>query len=54
MLTDKESGRLTFRQFCNLYQAYKDTFDTELYLTLSRKTYSMLKQEADKAEEWLT
>ena len=53
MLTDKESGRLTYRQFANLYQAYKDTFDVELCLTLTRKTYEQVKRESDKSEEWI-
>lgn len=53
MLNDKESGRITYRQFANLYQAYKDNFDYELYLTLSRKTYGQIKKEAEESEEWV-
>ena len=52
-LTDKESGRLTLKQFRNLYQAYKDTFDVELVLTLSRKTYASLKKQQEEADEWI-
>ena len=52
MLDDKKSGRLTFRQFINLYQEYKNTFDLELYLTVSRTTYADLKKKADKDEDW--
>lgn len=53
-LTDKESGRLTYKQFKELYQAYKDTFDLELYMYLCRDTYEGLKKksEADTGE-WL-
>jgi hypothetical protein len=52
MLDGKESGRLTFRQFRNLYREYKDTFDLELLLLLSRTTYADLKKKAEKSEEW--
>lgn len=44
---------MTYRQFANLYQAYKDTFDLELLLKLSRKTYADLKRKAEESEEWL-
>jgi len=40
------------RQFRNLYQEYKDTFDLELLLTTTHTTYAALKQKADEAEEW--
>ena len=52
LLDDKKSGRLTFRQFRNLYQEYKDTFDLELYLTATRTTYAALKKKSEEAEEW--
>ena len=52
MLSDKESGRLTLGQFRNLYQNYKDTFDLELYLLLSRTTYADLKKKQEQSEEW--
>lgn len=52
MLDDKKSGRLTFRQFRNLYQEYKDTFDLELYLRATRTTYAALKKKAENDEEW--
>ena len=51
MLDKKETGRLTLRQFLDLYQAYKDTFDTELIL--AHKTYSDLKKQQEASEEWL-
>jgi hypothetical protein len=51
-LTDKESGRITLRQFLGLYQAYKDTFDLELLLRANKVTYQELKQKSEKAEEW--
>ena len=53
MLDKKEIGRLTIRQFLELYQAYKDTFDTELILMLARKTYADIKKQQDAEEEWL-
>ena len=53
MLDKKEIGRLTIRQFLDLYQAYKDTFDTELILMLARKTYADVKKQQDAEEEWL-
>lgn len=40
------------RQFRNLYQEYKDTFDLELLLTTTRTTYADLKKKADNDEEW--
>ena len=52
LLDDKKSGRLTFRQFRNLYQEYKNTFDLELYLTATRTAYADLKKKADKDEDW--
>lgn len=53
-MTDKETGRLTYRQFLNLYRAYQDTFDTELLLTLNRITYEQVRKDAAKSEEWFT
>ena len=53
MLDKKEIGRLTIRQFLELYQAYKDTFDIELILMLARKTYADIKKQQDAEEEWL-
>lgn len=52
MLDDKKSGRLTYRQFRNLYQEYKNTFDLELLLRASRTTYADLKRNSDKADDW--
>lgn len=52
MLGDKESGRLTLRQFRSLYQVYKDTFDLELLMLLSHNTYASLKAKAEKDDEW--
>lgn len=53
-LSLKEVGRLTYRQFMNMLQAYRDTFDLELYLFLGRTTYKKLQDQAEKSEEWLT
>lgn len=53
-MTNSEAGRLTYKQFRELYKAYKDTFDLELLLTLSRKTYAQIMKEAEAGEEWLT
>ena len=53
MLDKKEIGRLTIRQFLELYQAYKDTFDIELILMLAHKTYADIKKQQDAEEEWL-
>lgn len=53
-MNNKESGRLTYKQFKELYRAYQDTFDIELLLTLSRKTYEQLRVLANKSDEWLT
>lgn len=51
-LQDKEVGRLTIKQFRELYQAYKDTFDLELSLFWSKSSYSELKKKAEASEEW--
>lgn len=53
MLTDKETGRLTLKQYNGLYQAYKDIFDFELMLTLSRKTYAAIKKRQEESDEWI-
>ena len=53
MLDKKEIGRLTIRQFLELYQAYKDTYDLELMLMLARKTYASIKEQQEAEEEWL-
>lgn len=51
--SDKEVGRLTFRRFRGLYQAYKDTFDTETVLRTSGSTYAKADAQALQEEEWL-
>lgn len=51
-LTDKETGRLTIREFNKLYQIYKDDFDYELLLTLTKTTYAKAKIKAMQQEEW--
>lgn len=51
-LTDHQVGRLTIREFNREYQYYKDMFDYELLLKLTRKTYAQAKREARQAEEW--
>lgn len=50
--TNKEVMRLTLRQFKKEYQIYKDDFDLELMLRLSRTTYEKAKEKAQQAEEW--
>jgi hypothetical protein len=51
-LSEKELWRLTIREFLNLYQAYKDQFDTELCLRLNRTTFKQAEAEAMAQEEW--
>lgn len=50
--TNEEVMRLTLRQFKKEYQIYKDDFDLELMLRLSRTTYEKAKEKAQQAEEW--
>lgn len=50
--SDKEVGRLTFRRFLALYQAYKDTFDIEAQLRESGMTYAKPKAQSESDEEW--
>ena len=45
--------RLTLREFKAEYQLYKDDFDFELLLKLTRTTYEQAKTKAQQAEEWL-
>ena len=40
------------REFKAEYQLYKDDFDLELMLKLSRTTYEQAKQKVQQAEEW--
>ena len=51
--TVKEIGRMTLRKFRRYYKAYKQNFDLELLLLLSRKTYSSLEDEAADNEDWI-
>ena len=53
-LSEKETGRLTYKEFKLRYKAYKDVFDMELLLTLARKTYAQVDAEANKSEEWFS
>jgi hypothetical protein len=41
------------RQFKAEYQLYKDNFDLEMMMTATRTTYAELKEQANKADEWL-
>lgn len=50
--SDKEVGRLTLRRFRGLYQAYKDTFDTETVLRSNGSTYAKLEAQSMSDEEW--
>jgi hypothetical protein len=43
---------LTLREFNAEYQLYKNDFDMELMLKLTRTTYAQAKQKATQAEEW--
>ncbi|WP_407461638.1 hypothetical protein [Methanobrevibacter sp.] len=51
-LSEKEVWRLTIREFLNLYQAYKDQFDTELMLRLNRMTFRQAEAESMRQQEW--
>lgn len=51
-LSIKEIGRLTERQFVDMYEDYKNTFDIELMLTLSRTTYAEIKRKQQRSEEF--
>ena len=51
-LTFDEVGRMTLRTFNKLYQCYKDNFDIELNLKLSRTTYAEAKKQTMEQEEW--
>jgi hypothetical protein len=51
-LNHKEIGQLTFRQFFDLYQAYKDQFDLELCLRLNWKTFQQAEADQLRSEEW--
>ena len=51
-LTYKEVGQLTLRKFNKLYQHYKNTFDIELTLYLSKTTYDGAMEKAIQDEEW--
>lgn len=50
--SNKEVGRLTLRRFRGLYQAYKDTFDTETRLRASGSTYAAIEAKEQSDEEW--
>jgi len=41
-LSKKEIGRLTFREFDELYRCYKEDFDLELQMTKRGLTYAEL------------
>lgn len=50
--TNHETMRLTLREFKKEYQLYKDDFDLEMLLRVTRTTYEKAKQKAQQAEEW--
>ena len=52
-LRPKEVGRLTYKQFRELYEAYKDNWDLELLLFYNRMTYEQLREKKERSEEWL-
>ena len=53
LLSFKETGRLTLREFNKLYQHYKDDFDLEMRLKNSNTTYAEAYKKAEADEEWI-
>lgn len=51
-LTFKETGRLTLTIFNKFYQHYKDNWDLEMLMTVSRKTYKDVREKQQQSEEW--
>lgn len=51
--TQKETGRMTVRKFTRYYKAYKQNFDMELLLLLTKKTYRKLEEESVDDEDWI-
>lgn len=51
--TQKETGRMTVRKFTRYYKAYKQNFDMELLLFLTKKTYRKLEEESVDDEDWI-
>lgn len=51
-LSFKETGRLTLTIFNKLYQHYKDNWDLEMLMTVSRKTYKDVREKQQQSEEW--
>lgn len=49
----REIGRLTVKKFFRLYDIYKQNFDLELSLKLSRKLYRQLEEESVDSEDWI-
>lgn len=49
----REIGHLTVRKFFRLYDMYKQNFDLELSLQLSRKLYRELDEESIDSEDWI-
>ena len=43
--SEKEIGRMTYRKWALLYQAYKNSFDLELTMKYKRIKYSELEKE---------
>lgn len=44
--------RLTLNEFRKEYQTYKDDYDLELMLRVSRTTYAQAKIKQERAQEW--
>ena len=44
--------RLTLREFNAEYKLYKDDFDLELVLRVTRTTYEQAKKQEQQNEEW--
>lgn len=51
--TNAETMRLTLREFHQEYQLYKNDYDLELSLMLSRTTYERAKAKQQRSEEWI-
>lgn len=52
-MTYREIGHLTVKKFFRLYEFYKQNFDLELSLKLSRKLYREIDEESIDSEDWI-
>ena len=51
-LTFKETGKLTFKMFCKLYEHYKNNWDLEMRLWHNNVTYAEHLMKSQQDEEW--